>query len=366
MQAASFWRGFRLPFELIVATLRDAELRAPFVRLFVVRAAIVGALFAAAASNGEFSKQKNLEPHVTVRRDGDGTHPAEAVNVDLPGLHLHLDSAQDAGAVQILGRDVPIDMGEAQRAADDRAAEEQAGKDVPDTVVTRVVHRAKYGWKWLLAAVTFVSVMEGLVVFFSRRWDDWLSHHGARLAGIVPEEDDPKPRKLAMEFRWLYRKSKRKIRGYLQFAIGLPLLLPLQAIPGIGPYVFGAFAAVWGWYWLGVFTAGKSAHAWGETHASPIPVRVFTNYVPQRGYAAPVRWYGRAMYRVTRDSHAAAVTFERDPAAFLGLALARAFLAAPFVYLLARPIVPLAAGRLCAEADPERRLFAPSPALNPA
>jgi hypothetical protein len=353
LQAASFWRGFRLPFELVVRVLRDGELRSPYLRLFAVRAGIVAALFVCAASTGEFSKDKSgHESGIVVHKD-DGDEP---VDVKLPGLHVVIDPAHDAGGVQLFGKDMPVTVDDMKKNAADRRAAQQP-PDEPDTTYTRTKHTIQHGWAWVAAAVAFVSVAEACVVFLSRRWDDWLSHYGARLAGIVPEDEDVKPRKMVVELRWLYRKSKRKIRGYVQFAIGIPLLLPFKAIPGIGDYAFGIMLALWGYYWLGVCTAGKSAHAWTATEIAPAPVRVFTTYVPNRRYTAPVRWYGRAMHRVTADSHAAAITFERDPAAFLGLALARTILAAPFLYLLARPIVPLAAGRLCAEVDPEHRFW---------
>ncbi|HEY8078950.1 MAG TPA: hypothetical protein VIF62_32685, partial [Labilithrix sp.] len=58
---------------------------------------------------------------------------------------------------------------------------------------------------------------------------------------------------------------------------------------------------------------------------------------------------------LTRGVNPAAQTFERTPLPFLGLALARIVLSLPALYLLARPIVPVAAGRLCAEADPHDR-----------
>ena len=348
MHVASFVHGFRLPFELFASILRDATLRGPYLRLFFVRAAIVAGLFVFPALGGEFSKEHSTDPHVTVTKNKSAR---QAVHLDLPGFRLDIDPAKDAGTANVLGRNVPIDMHDETPAVEEPEPE-------PDTPLTRMAHRAQSGWKWVLAAVAFLSIVEATVVFFSRRWDDWISHYGARLAGIVPEDADTKPRKLVMDLRWLYRKGKRKIRGYLQFGVGLPLLLPLQAIPHVGNYVFGAFASLWGWYWLGVFTAGKSAHAWGDPEPAPVPVRVFIMYVPNRIYTAPVRWYGRAVHWATRDSHAAANTFERNPAAFLGLGLARFLLAAPGLYLLARPIVPLAAGRLCAEVDPERRYWA--------
>lgn len=153
------------------------------------------------------------------------------------------------------------------------------------------------------------------------------------------------------------------MRGYVVFAAGLPALLPLRLIPSVGGWLFTIAATLWGWYWLGVFSAAKSAHAWAdeEQALSPVPIRTLNERLSSSAVFAPLRWYGRAWARITRSVNPAATTFERSPAAFLGLALARVILSLPGLYLLARPIVPVAAGRLCAEVDPAGRFtFAPT------
>ena len=200
------------------------------------------------------------------------------------------------------------------------------------------------------------------MVFFSRRWDDWLSFHASRLAKIIPEDAAPTEPKIAFDLKWLYRKVKRRFRGYVVFAAGLPALLPLRLLPTIGPWAFTIAATLWGWYWLGVFSAAKSAHAWADeaTALSPRPIRALNDHAARGWVLAPLRLYGRSWARLTRGVNPAVATFERTPAAFLGLALARAFLSLPGLYLLARPIVPVAAGRLCAEADPADRFSAPA------
>jgi cobalamin biosynthesis protein CobD/CbiB len=212
-------------------------------------------------------------------------------------------------------------------------------------------------WGWLLALVTVLSATEGGVVFFSRRWDDWLSFHASRLAAIRPEDEAPKTPKLAFDLKWLYRKLKRRARGYVVFAAGLPALLPLRLVPTVGAWLFTIAATFWGWYWLGVFSAAKSAHAWAdeEQALSPAPIRTLNERLSNHALFAPVRWYGRAWARITRSVNPASTTFERSPGAFLGLALARVILSLPGLYLLARPIVPVAAGRLCAEVHPADR-----------
>ena len=154
---------------------------------------------------------------------------------------------------------------------------------------------------------------------------------------------------------------KRRFRGYVVFAAGLPALLPLRLVPTAGPYLFSIAATLWGWYWIGVFSAAKSAHAWAdeERALSPAPIRTLNERVSPHFVFAPLRWYGRTWARITRSVNPAATTFERSPTAFLGLALARVVLSLPGLYLLARPIVPVAAGRLCAEADPTERFSLP-------
>lgn len=64
-------------------------------------------------------------------------------------------------------------------------------------------------------------MLEALVVFVSRRWDDWLSFHASRFAGIRPEDAEPKERRLSLDFKWLWRKLKRRIRGSIVMFAGL-------------------------------------------------------------------------------------------------------------------------------------------------
>jgi hypothetical protein len=209
-----------------------------------------------------------------------------------------------------------------------------------------------------------LSVTEGITVFFSRRWDDWLSFYISAIAGIRPESAQPPPRRLALDLKWLWRKFKRRIRGYVIFGSGMPLLYLLMLVPAVGGWLFGIAVTLWAWYWVGVFTASKSAHAWADDGlaAPPLLVRSFNAGVAKGWWFWPLRVYGRAWAWVVRGVNSAAATFDRSPAPFLGLALARAVLALPGLYLLARPIVPVAAGRLCAEADPGDRFVAGPPA----
>ena len=137
----------------------------------------------------------------------------------------------------------------------------------------------------------------------------------------------------------------------------IALALPVFAIAGFPLKGWALAATLWGWYWLGIFSAAKSAHAWADeaTAPPPFPIRELSGRVSRGALVAPLRIYTRVWARLTRGMNPAAATFERSAAAFLGLALARVFLSLPGVYFLARPIVPVAAGRLCAESDPADR-----------
>lgn len=360
----TFLHGFLLPFSLIAATLRDPELRAPYLRLLAVRGLIVVVVGIIAVANGDVRTRpgrKSGEVGVVVHRSPEGGRPKEAVHVDLPGLKVDIDGDETKPpSVSVLGQPVPVSSADVAPKSQATAASPPA----PPGPLLRLLDRIAQSWAWLLALVTLLSAAEAVVVFLSRRWDDWLSFHASRLAAIRPEDETPKEPKIAFDLGWLYRKMKRRMRGYIVFGAGLPALLPLRLIPAVGGWLFTIAATLWGWYWLGVFSAAKSAHAWAdeERALSPAPIRTLNERLSTSVVFAPLRWYARAWARITRSVNPAATTFERSPAAFLGLALARVILSLPGLYLLARPIVPVAAGRLCAEVDPEDRFsVAPAP-----
>jgi hypothetical protein len=403
----TFLHGFLLPFSLLRATLADPSLRAPYLRLFVGRAAAVALIGGFLIAEGKLPKSVRREAEIAF---GDDTHEAAAskkardgrknaqddrkkgreerrgehgegrnggdaeeargVRIQLGGLNINLGDTQGEGT--------PTDArgGDTEHAGDEHA-ERTAGEtaDDPDAKGARTHPpprrsvfertRAFFGlaWAWILAIIGVLSGTELFVVAFTRRYDDWFSFHASRFAGVRPEEDAPQAPKLALDLRWAVRKVRRRIRGYIVFAAGFPVLLLLQLVPSVGDALFSIAAVLWGWYWLGVFTAAKSAHAWADGDKAPPPavIRSLDATLAPHRWASPFRAYTRLWARVTRALNPAACTFERSPASYLGLALARVILALPGLYLLARPIVPVAAGRICAESDPERRFLAGVP-----
>jgi hypothetical protein len=210
-----------------------------------------------------------------------------------------------------------------------------------------------------------VSAASAFVVALSRRYDDWLGFWVAtRLALVKPEDEEPKERKIGPDFKWLKKKLKERIRESIAFASGMPAIALISFLPLVGPWIFKIATLAWGWYWLGVTTVAKNDHALVDEKTAPPPLLVhgFSTLGPGRWWSAPIRAYGRLWAWLTRSFHSPAAFFERAPAPFLGLALARAILSLPGLYFLAKPIVPVAAGRLCAEVDPLGRFTVDAPA----
>lgn len=340
--APTFAHGFLLPFTLVAATLRDAGLRARYVRATLVRTAIVVVVGGLAIANGAVEVEHEHSRSIVQVHDDDDDDDKEAIEA----VKKWAPSA--AGAIE-----------EAKK--EEAAAKVAKQNEPPPKWWQKAWDRVRTSWRWLLAALALLAVLEGVVTFFSRRWDDYLGFYASALARIRPEQANaPPPPNVAADFKWLYRKARRRVRGYVVFAAGVPMLYPVKLLPSVGDLFFTVLLTFWGWYWLGVFSASKTAHAWADegTAAAPLPIRALNEHAAQGRLVWPLRAYGRVWASLTRNVFPVAVVFERAPQAFLGLALARAILSLPGLYFVARPIVPVAAGRLVAETDPWDRFSA--------
>lgn len=361
----SFLHGFLLPFTLILTVLRHPTVGWSYLKITVVRALVVGLLAALVIHNNRdrIGAPTHAAPAIHVK----AASPPKRVHVNLPGAKVDIDPATGEKKATILGADVPIvDDGDAGGAEVDE--ETRASKDAPapslepaPSGIEKLVSKLTSGWKFIVWFVGIVSATEGFIAFVSRKYDDWLGFWAAPLAAVRPEDPFPKHPKLSLDLRYVIKKLKRRARGYLVFGAGIPLIAVFKLIPSVGDVLFSVGLTVWGWYWLAVFTAAKSAHAWADDARAPSPllireIRDGATHGPR--WLAPFALYGRLWGRLTKSLNAPAQVFERNPAPFLGMALARAILSLPGLYLLARPIVPIAVGRIIAESDPTRRFGA--------
>lgn len=353
----TFLHGFLLPFSLAIAMFRDRDLRRAFLRVTAVRLVVL-ALLASAGCTGASKKEPRPKKAIILRHDGaPAASSASGMHVHLPGLHVDIDETRGAKSdIRVLGKSIPVvDV-------DGPPGTEPAEMEEPSPFES--------GWARVVAFVAALSGASAFIIALSRRYDDWLGFFLAqRLAFVKPEDDEPKKRKVAVDVRWLVKKLKQRVREGVAFASGIPILALLSALPAVGTWLLDLAMIVWGWYWLGVFTAAKNDHALvdAKTASPPRMIRALARAGELHWSTRPLRGYARLWSALTRSFHSPASFFERAPAAFLGLALARAILALPVLNFLSKPIVPVAAGRLCAEHDPlDRFALRPEPPTAPA
>jgi hypothetical protein len=348
----TFLHGFLLPFSLIATTLRHPTLGMSYVRLTVARVVVVTLLAVVGFQSGLLYDPKMPRSPLSIAADA-SANQTRAMTPHLrfeAGPHSN-DEAKTPPPPPPRRTDVDADD-ERDEDSESQAPSQSAEKANTLGEKPLIVQVAAGSWKWLAWFFGVVSMIEGIVVTFSRRWDDWLGFHTAPLAGVRAEDPfPPQPKVSFFEPRWLFKKAKRRLRGYVVVAAGIPLVALFRLVPTIGEWLFAAGLTAWSWYWLGVFTAAKSAHAWVDDGYAPLPtlIREFRDRSVGQRWLAPVNLYARIWAWATRGLNAPASVFERNTRSFLGLALARVVLSLPGLYLLARPIVPVAAGRLCAE-----------------
>lgn len=360
----TFLHGFLLPLSLVRATLRDRELRRPYLRVTALRLLVVVVLAAAGCVGGP-SKPKTEHrgrPTLIVHHDVGGAKasPSSGVHVHAPGIDVDLDARRGAKSeVKVLGQDVPVvDIDEATEAM--KVAEAARDHDAKTGLLAS-------GWAWVLAFVAALSGASTVIVGLSRRHDDWLGFGAAALAHVKPEDETRKVPKICVDVKWIKKKIRERIRESIAFAAGMPVVALLLMVPVAGPFLFKVGTVAWGWYWLGVTTAMKNDHSLADAETAPPPAMVRAIETLSRAHwlLAPLRPYARLLAWATRSFNSPAAFFERTPRAFLGLGLSRALFALPGLYFFGKAIVPVAAGRLCAEADPLERFSVAAGDLTP-
>lgn len=190
--------------------------------------------------------------------------------------------------------------------------------------------------------------VEWAVVAVSKDYDDQLARVASLLIGAPPEDPERRPR-VRLDFPWMWRKGKRRLRGVIVVASGLPILAITLALP-IGEVLYTLLAFAWTAYWVAVFASAKSSTAWFDEARAPEPwfLRAWSLLTTS---AFGFRWwgprlYGRVWRRFTKSMFAPCRTFEIAPRELLGLAATRALFGIPFVYLFMRPYMRVAAARI--------------------
>lgn len=217
-------------------------------------------------------------------------------------------------------------------------------------------------WRQLWAlAVSAVFAAQYVVLAFARDFQDSTSRELALVAGLEPEEDDRRPR-IRLDWQWLRRKLRRRIRGVLVVIPGLIAVSPLFIVAQFLEvnFVTSFVTGAWTFYWWTVFSAARTARAWAWENTAPpnAPLRGWlwlTKHVP--GF----RWWGarlmtRIWVRMTRSMLSPAAAVELDPAAFAGLALSRLIGNLPLLRIFVRPAMSVVAAEIVVTRSPRSAL----------
>jgi hypothetical protein len=206
-------------------------------------------------------------------------------------------------------------------------------------------------WSVLYATI---SGVEWAVIAVSRDYHSAVARDAEVLTGLVPEDDAKAPR-LRIDFKWLRKRFRDKIRGTFVFASLVPFLGMVSWIPAVGPYLSALLLTLWGVYWSGVFAAAKTSHGWKDEARAPDPIFLRSWDRVTDGLPGAVRWapltYGRIVRRSTRSLFAPASRLEARPWELTGLSLARTLRHIPGLYLTMRPFYGVAAAHVLVAHD---------------
>jgi hypothetical protein len=196
-----------------------------------------------------------------------------------------------------------------------------------------------------------LGAVEWTVVALSRQYHDQLSRKASLLSGAPPEDPEATPR-IKLDVRWMGRKLKRKLRGLIVVSAGLPAVAVASLVPFAGKFLYPLLALSWTIYWVGVFTASKSAYAWRSEGApfAPEPwfLRVADRATKQTfiGRLGLPRLYVVVWRNLSSGMFPPARELEDHPYELFGIAAFRALLALLGTYLFFRPILPVAAAHV--------------------
>ncbi len=207
-----------------------------------------------------------------------------------------------------------------------------------------VVHELEF-WAALFAAV---HMAQWVVIGLSRDFHDVVSRDASLLTGLEPEDEPLEPR-IRLDLKWLWRKISRRFRAFMVFTVGVPILYGISFPLPHRNTVASVLISGWSAYWVVVFTASQSAHAWRNAEAGP-PWFLrgwswLTTRVPGFRWWGP-RGYGRFWENQTRDLFPPAAEMEKQPWAFAGLALTGMLSVIPLMKCFLRPLMPVASAHL--------------------
>ncbi|HYO69197.1 MAG TPA: hypothetical protein VEU33_24265, partial [Archangium sp.] len=361
---AQLVHGVCLPFHLLRSLWEDRALRRYYLKVSVLQAITIlglAMLFTGSGKEvvktvgpGEWSEQHREEVERELENAQAGLESAEA---GMERLRKLQKVAEGSGKLAgMAGADpekvraaVEQALKEAQAAEDRRRAARDAAEAEAERVERlmskRKVHRAVY-WAALLSAL---QLAQWIVIALSRDFHTVLEREVSLRTGVAPEDEPLTPR-VRLNLPWVRTKMKRRWRALVLFGLGVPVLWVATRWLPWRDELITALMSLWGAWWFVVFTAGKSALAWGEqTPREPWFLRGWNGLTSR---LPGLRAYGSLWTKQTQEVFSPAASVERRPWGLVGLAVVRALAALPLVKCFLRPLIPVAAAHLLATAAP--------------
>ncbi len=228
-------------------------------------------------------------------------------------------------------------------------------EDLLEAIRERELHEM---WDDLGTLLVMLYVSQWIVLALSKDYTDQLSR-GVSLVSSLPPEDPERNANLRIDFRWMKKKLRRRVRAAYLYAVGIPAIALVSLPVGIAlawitdadEAMYSVLCALWAAYWAIVGVTSKTAYAWNEP---PPESRPWFLRALERVERVPVAsWYVRWVKKASSSVRGPTITFEKAPAPLAGLAFARALTAAPILSIAMRPVVPVAVAKIL-ETEGER------------
>lgn len=253
---------------------------------------------------------------------------------------------------------------QALKAAKRREAEKELGPI--DRLLGRIDHEVKF---WV-AVFGIMQIVQWIVIALSRDYHDALSREASLLTSLEPEDGPLTPR-VRLDVPWVRKKLSRRLRAFVVFMAGMPVLYALTAAFPIRHQLLAVLVPAWSAYWLVVFTTARSAYAW--TDSAPRPPWFLRGWTFLTTRVPGFRWgflqrYGDFWTRRTQGVFPPTAEAEKQPWAFAGLTVVGMLSMLPLAKCFLRPLIPVAAGHLLVAQRQAERAAAPKllePAVQP-
>lgn len=194
----------------------------------------------------------------------------------------------------------------------------------------------------LVASVWAVLLLAHVtVIALSYRFHDQLTRKASLLLGVYPEDDEETPR-VKLDLRWIKKRFRRQVRGFMVMVPGFVFFWILSLF--VGSWVSKLLGAWWVVHWWVVFSLAKTAYAWNEPAiAEPWYARLWdagARRLPPLRWP-PLDWWRRYLSQSATSMWSPLSWLERRVPEGVALSLLRLFANAPGLGFVFRPLLPL-------------------------